>query len=189
MKKSRILKMAIVFNQIMIAFIILMVVCLVAAVIHWYLDPKSYSLVELTQGFNAGYGIGGFKIHRIEPAQDTGKVLLNQVSSITIILLALRGVLFAVLTILIFRSITRILKSIRSVKTFYDANIANLKYTGRCMLLISILSFFNLGEWQDTWQINFSLPLGPILLTLFAYVLAEVFTEGKHLLEDKNMIV
>ncbi len=160
-----------------------------AATIHWHFSRETYEQIELTNGFKADYGIGNVKIHVQELDDRKDRVIVSELTQTTMYWLLIRGLFFTVTTWFIIRHFMQIIRSIADLKTFYDSNVNSLRSIGKLALITSFVSAVNFGNIGNGWDVHFTIPWTPIFTALIAYIMAEVFSEGKMLQEDKNMIV
>ncbi|MEL6358068.1 MAG: hypothetical protein AAFQ37_14180, partial [Bacteroidota bacterium] len=65
----------------------------------------------------------------------------------------------------------------------------HLRFIGRLGLLIVIISAFNFYAGAGEVQFHFTIPFLPLLFSVGSFVLAQIFTQGKALVEDKNLII
>lgn len=183
------LKFTLIIVHILMFITLMFAAVIVVGVMFWHISPEYYNQIELTRGFKAGYGIGGLKIHIEEPGTRLDKIFLSDLSTGAFYWLCFRGFFFITMNVLILLKIIGILHSIKSIKTFYDSNISNLKSIGVIAAIAAVMSTFNIGYVEGDWHVHFTVPWEILLVSFIAFVLAEVFAEGKQLLEDKNLIV
>ncbi len=186
--RNRILRLGKIFTRIILITVLVMASGFLIVVIHWHFSPESYSSVKLNNGFKAGFGVGGFEWNTTELSEDPTGLFLNQLKPLMMYWLFFRAMVFSVILVLVFKKLISILNSIESLSTFYDSNISGFRSIGKYMAVASVFSFFNISHIDD-WNIHFVIPWVPLIICLWAYILAEVFSEGKTLLEDKNLIV
>lgn len=178
MANNKILGFAYMITRLALVITIIMGVITVLAFVYWHVSPESYGKVELINGFKAGYGISDFKIHLKEPDSYSGRILVSNLNVGSLYWLFFRAVFFITINALVLIKIGGIILSIKTVNIFYDINISNLNSIGKYTAVAALVSVF-----------NFTIPWAIILTSLISFILAEVFKEGKLLLEDKNMIV
>ncbi|PHR46191.1 MAG: hypothetical protein COA32_11580 [Fluviicola sp.] len=188
-KKNMFLKTSLILTKVVLIITIAIALVLITGIIYWHISPNSYDLVELTHQFKAEYGIGDIQVHLNAPSTRVDKVFISELNAGTMYWLFFRAMFFIGINLLILLKIVGILRSIRTIRTFYDTNIRNLKSIGFYAAIAAVMSSFNFGLWRSEWQVNFTIPWAVIMVSVIAFVLAEVFTEGKQLLEDKNMII
>jgi hypothetical protein len=190
MERNRIIVIAKGLCRFMQIFLILFALLFTGVLIHWHFSPESYALVVLP-GAREGLGLGlDFRIISVSDAESPNNgVLLSQLSVGMLYWLYLRTLLLLSLTFLIFRSVLQILGSIESLKTFRQDNIVAFQKIGKYTLGIFVLTSFNIWIVPGDSNLNLTLAFGPLLIAVFALVMAEVFKEGNRLMEDSNLTI
>lgn len=188
MERNKIITLAQGLCRFLQIFLILFALLFTGVLIHWHFSPESYALVELP-----GVQEAGFFNFRIISASDAALpndgVLFSQLSAGMLYWMFFRTLLLLSLTFLIFRSLRQILNSIESLKTFRQDNIAAFRKIGKYALGIFVLASFNLWVEPGDSNLNLTLAFGPLLIAVFALVMAEVFKEGNRLMEDSNLTI
>ncbi|TRO64458.1 DUF2975 domain-containing protein [Christiangramia sabulilitoris] len=93
------------------------------------------------------------------------------------------------LTYLSLNQFEKVLKSVKDLKTFHQTNVNSLRRIGYYCLLITGLSIFNYWEFGVYAKSSISISLDVLLITLLAFILAEVFKEGNNLLEENQLTI
>lgn len=189
MNRNKTVSIALVICYIILGLSILLVAIWLIVVVHWHYSPDAYQRVDVTQTLKAGYGLGDIKLYLKKPPLNEAAIYLNQLDASMLYWLTIRTFIFLGINVMIIRSIIKILQSIQDLKTFYDGNITYLKAIAKYGFLATLLSFFNISYFQSEFDFHFTIPFAPLILASLALVLAEVFKEGKLLLEDKNLII
>lgn len=190
MDKNKIILIAQGLCRFVQGFLIFMGVLFTVVLVHWHFSPESYALVELPGGSKSGFYGQGFRIISVSyKAANPNAVILSQVSAGMLYWLYLRTLVIMTLTFFMFRSVRRILGSIKSLKTFCQDNIIAFQRIGKYALGIFVLTSFNLWIVPGDSDVNLNLALGPLLVGIFSLVMAEVFKEGNQLIEDRNLMI
>ena len=175
------------FLQFLKVVLILLFSAFGITIIYSLIQPDAFGNVVIERGFNAGFGIGAYKIC---PACSKENLLtLQSLSSSMKIWLLLRGGLFFIICLFMFQRIGKILSSVQSNATFYEGNIQNFKTLSSYGWILAILSSFNFFIQGEVSHLDFSIPFGTIAFALACAALANVFREGKDLTDDRNSIV
>lgn len=96
-----------------------------------------------------------------------------------------------ILIFIMWNTLSKVLKSVSSFKTFIEANSEHFRRVGHILFALFFLNMFHFFQQSSdddlrvVWDADFSI----IFFALGAYVLAMVFKEGKQLAEDQNLIV
>ena len=185
MSKNKVLLFTSLLTKTVFFFSVLIYLLFILVISHWHFNQSFYEHWYLKNGFQAG--LDSFHINITE--KDSEGISLSKLSHSMIYWLLLRTsiILFLVLTIL--RKLLNIIKSISSLQTFYDHNIKTFKSLSIIGFILSGIGFFNFGIVDGITNVHFTIPFGSLLFSAACLVLAEVFKEGKKLLDDSNAIV
>lgn len=159
----------------------------VSLLLYSFLNPDAFQTVLISDAFRAGFGIGHLRI--CTDCAGTGQWYLSELGPGMKSWLLLRGSIFFVLTLLIIRLFLRIIQSIQSASTFYAGNIQTFRQLARYGLVIAGISMFNFFIQGEISDLHFSIPFTPLAFALGCWVLADIFEEGKVLMEDKHSII
>ena len=98
--------------------------------------------------------------------------------------------LVVILMVLITGGLISILNSLGDFKTFYDSNIEQFLKLARYGFIAFIIASFNIGPSEVSGvHLDLTFAMGPLLFALGSLILAEIFREGKSLLEESKTIV
>lgn len=171
-------------------FLILFAALFTFVLIHWHFSPDSYALVELPDIDQEGFTMQRFRIISVSDGEpDPGSILLSELFPVMLYWLYVRTLILLTLTYLIFRALRSVLSSIRSLETFRNDNISAFQQIGKYALWIFFLTSFNLWIVPGDSNVNLNLALGPLLIAVFAFIMAEVFKEGNQLMEDSKLTI
>ncbi|MBX2875528.1 MAG: hypothetical protein KTR30_25650 [Saprospiraceae bacterium] len=187
MRKFSTIGLAYRLCQLSILLLILFAVIFVGGIGYTLLDAGAFPQLVINELFDAGYGLGRIKwcatcigdhyLH-FEDLQLSMKLWL-----------LLRATLFFALAFLIVLELKKVLLSIRDTATFYRANYRSFSAIGNYGFLISLLSAFNFYVQGDQSHFNLSIPFLELGFSLGSWVLADIFWEGKLLLDDNQSII
>lgn len=190
MKRNGIITIAKGLCRFMQIFLILFAVLFTGVLIHWHFSPETYALVELPGALKGGFTGQDFRIISTSDGEDlANQVLLSELTPGMLYWTYFRSLALLSLMFLIVKAVLRILGSIQSLETFRQDNVIAFQKIGKYAIGIFILTSFNVWIVPGDSNINLNLPLGPLLLAVFALVMAEVFKEGNRLMEDSNLTI
>lgn len=189
MKRNKVISSARVLSKIVRWLCYLFFGLFTIIVIHWHIAPDNYNQLEVTDGFKAGYGVNAFQWKPSTVMTENLALRMSELPAVMVYWLYLRAVIFFTITLFIIREADYILKSVASLKTFYDQNEEHFRKIARWAFIGFILSCFNFSYLNQGFQLDFRLVFAPLLLSIGSLVLAEIFSEGKELSEDQRMIV
>lgn len=190
MERNKILWLALLLTRAILGLCYILLAGLLVLLAYWLLDPSALSSVEVAGIADTGYGIADFRFG-VPPAEmNEDSIPMNELHPVMAGWLLVRGGIFFAITITIIRKAAEILKSIRSLKTFYAGNIRNFQFIARLAFAAFLLSSVNFGYAEDgVSRLQFGIAFGPLLLSVGSLVLAEIFKEGRQLLEEQDLIV
>lgn len=189
MERNRILTLSRTACRLIEWLCIVLIAVLTLGLFYWLIAPEQLSEINVSAGLDTGYGLGGFDLMDAEGSTDNLTVSLSELNGFMAGWIFIRSILFLGITILIIRKIMSVLTSIDEVKTFYGSNIQHFRDLSLLGFIAFIASAVNFSYIADSMQISVVLVPGPLLFSLACLVLAEVFREGKMLLEENNMII
>jgi len=186
--QNNIIRLARLFTKAILVICITFFVCFAGIIIHSQFSPNTYEKVEVTRSFKAGFGVS-MEYHPDDKKISNEAIMLNDLNAGMVWWLLIRTILFFGLMLLVLFRVLAVLKSVNSLNTFYDGNVHHFQFMAKLGLATVIISCFNFYNTDVASDINFTLPFGPAAFMLACLVMAEVFKEGKQLVEDKNMII
>lgn len=101
----------------------------------------------------------------------------------------LKFIAILILNYLIISQFGRVLKSVRTLETFHQTNVEAFRKIGYYSLVIAGLSTFNYWAFGDYVKSSFSISVNTLLLSLLAFILAEIFKEGNNLMEENQLTI
>jgi len=173
--------------QLSILLLILFASVFICGIGYTLVQADAFPQLVINDLFDAGYGLGGIKWC----ASCTGERFMHfsDVQLTMKLWLLLRATLFFALAFLIVLALKKVLLSIRDTATFYRANYRSFSAIGNYGFMISFLSAFNFYVQGDQSHFNLSIPFLELGFSLGSWVLADIFWEGKLLLDDNQSII
>lgn len=187
MNKNKTLRFAAIFLQIGEILLLSLTILFVGVLVYSLFQPDAFLHLAVRDAHRPGFGIAHFKV--ASGGLENGYVLLKDFSQSMKGWLLLRGISQMGLTFFIIRILRRIVTSVQSNATFYEGNIQYFKRMSFYGAGIVLISSFNLLIQAEGTHLSLTIPFAPIAFTLGCLILAEIFQEGKILLEDKNSII
>lgn len=187
MEKNRVLSIASLVLKIFLVIYILFFATFICLAIYWHFNPEAFKRIEISSGFNAVFGIP--EIRMLHTEKNADDIILSEISSPMLYWLVIRNSIFFLLGLMIIFKISKIINSVLSLNTFYNDNIHHFRKMGRLFLIMALFIFFNFYYQDKVLILRFSIPFTSLMLAMSCFVLAEIFSEGKLLSEDKKLIV
>jgi hypothetical protein len=158
--------------------------------VHLQLDPKYYAQ------WNAGMmSHDGVLTHQYFERWDndlSNEATLLSLSRISITSLYVNYLQVMCMLLLIFlavREFLAIIRSVQIVETFHQRNISAFQKIGKYFFLLFILSGITIVSAQEAHLHSYSLQLTPLILSVVALIMAEIFRQGNKLLEENQLTI
>lgn len=185
---NRIIKSALLFCKSILYLIYILLAAFMVMIIYWHFDPAAFTSIEVSDSYKAGFGSDMRYITSVSQVAPDA-IYLSELSYPMMYWLIVRNVFFFGLYLIIIKKIIGILYSIESVQTFYEDNVRIFKDLAKLGFIGAAVSCFNFMYLAGEFNISLTIPFAPLLFAVSCLVMAEVFNEGRRLLEDKNLIV
>ncbi len=203
MTKNTILRLAIIFCEVLRWLTIILGVLLLVAFIHLQINPafyKDYSLVIQTGGFlNSEYHI--LENSQIGWTKTTTAFSLSSITGISLYLIFFQMILVLSFWYMIYFEFEKIIKSVKNIQTFQKRNVQSLKKIGKYFILIAIVSFFYFITYCQETQVaetyrtirgfrtGFNINFTTIFIAIIAFIFAEIFKEGNKLYQENQLTI
>lgn len=87
------------------------------------------------------------------------------------------------------REFQKVIESVKEIKTFQQRNVFSFRRIGNYLLIIFILISYTKFTFQEGGTSSFYISFDLLVLSLLAYIMAEIFKEGNNLLEENKLTV
>lgn len=94
-----------------------------------------------------------------------------------------------ILILVIMEQVIKIIESIKSLETFHETNVLSFMTIGHMFIGIFLIGILGIRFTDSGFHLSFHLNLIPLLGTLAAYIMAEVFKEGHRLMEENKLTI
>jgi len=82
-----------------------------------------------------------------------------------------------------------VIESVKEINTFQKRNVSSFRRIGKYLLVIFILMSYSSFTFQQGGTSGFYISFTVLILSLLAYIMAEIFKEGNKLLEENILTV
>ena len=193
MKKNTLLNIAIGICKFLRLLYFIFFLILTGLFIHFQVSPESYENVDINSKFNDS-GIflrsTSYKIHVNGKApEDSDVFVLNKLKWSSLYFNYIKFSLLLLLIYLCVKEFQKIIDSVKEIKTFQKVNVSSFKKIGKYLLIVSVLMGYSSFTFQGGGKSDFYISFTPIVLSLLAYIMAEIFKEGNNLLEENKLTV
>ncbi len=193
MKKNTLLNIAIVICKFLRLFYFIVFLMLTGLFIHFQVSPSSYENVDFKTKLNdngISMGSTSYKIHVDGKAPDDSDVfVLNKLKRSSLYFNYLKFTALLLLIYLCVKEFQKVIDSVKEIKTFQKVNVSSFKKIGKYLLIITVLIGYSSFTFQGGGKSGFYIPFTPLVLSLLAYIMAEIFKEGNNLLEEYKLTV
>jgi len=83
----------------------------------------------------------------------------------------------------------KVLESVKKVTAFEADNVTAFRRIGKLIFIYALLTSFSILEFNEGGFRGFGIPIKPIILILFAFIMAEVFKEGHALKQENDLTI
>lgn len=184
MTKNNLLNLAIVLFKVFQSFYVLGFVVLTILFVHIQVEGDFYKDKILTiEKASISY------TSSVKVDSENKGLTMDKMNTASLYITYLRISCLFVLLFLATREFEKIMKSVRNLSTFQDANFNSFRRIGRYALIYFFVASFYTYEFSDIGYSGFNISFTPLIVMLFAFIMAEIFKEGSTLLEDKELTI
>lgn len=194
MKKNMALWWADVISILAQAFTLLLCLICIVIFIHLQFDKGFYN--HLIIRINGSGFYLPFVSFTTTSHSSSGSYLLNELTQRSQILLISFTVVSLLLNFLILVQIRKFLRSIRAMKTFYRDNIAAFRKIGFIFLILFAIKIFPLeiSAYEPDGRVistttYYSVEFVFFILSVFSFILSEVFREGEKIRSENEYTI
>jgi len=194
MKKNTLLNIGIIickFSRISHIVIFLM---LVGLFVHYQISPSSYKNVDFnTKMSNSGISIKKYSSYKIhvngKVPEDSEVFTFNKLKYSSLYFNFIKISIVLLFSFLCIKEFQKIIESVKEIKTFQQRNVLSFRRIGKYLLIIFILMSYSKLTFQQGGTSGFYIPFELLILSLLAYIMAEIFKEGNNLSVENKLTV
>ncbi len=189
MTKNTLLRITIVICRIFQILSIVAFLLVIITTIRVQVTPSDFKTTKIFTNntnpmisYTSIYTMGSDNIHRTE----------YYLSEATTSSLFFNCIKFSIIILLLFLCITELLKiiySLKHIQTFRQRNVLSFRKIGKYLLIVFVFSIFNFWDFTNGGFFKFTIELTFPILSLTAFILAEIFKEGNKLQEENQLTV
>ncbi len=194
MKKNVLLSIAIGICKLIRLFSFISFLLFTGMFIHFQVSPSSYENLDISTQWNdkGMYLVSdtSYKIHVDgKVPEDSDVFALNKIKWSSLYFNYIKYTLLLLLIYLCVKEFQKVVESVKEIKTFQKVNVSSFKKIGKYLLILSVLIGYSFFTFQEGGKSSFHIPFTPLVLSLVAYIMAAIFKEGNHLLEEYKLTV
>lgn len=165
-------------------------ICATVIFIHIQIDPQYYA--RWNAGILTQNGILSYSVfERWNPDFSTEDTLLSfdkiKKMSLYVNYLQVMGILS--LIFLTVKEFLNIIESVKLTETFHQRNILSFQKMYKYLFVIFVLSSITIVNAQEANFYGYSIQFTPLILSLAALIMAEIFKQGNQLLEENQLTI
>ena len=190
MKKIDVLKIPVLFCNVLYIVIAIAVIGVTVAFVHLQIDPQYYQQWNasfLSQNGTLSYKV--FERWNIDIAKEDTLLSLARIRRISLTLNYLRVIGILSLILFTIKEFSNVIKSVRSIETFHQKNVLSFRKMHKYLFIIFILSSITIINAQEANLYSYSLQPTPLILSVAALIMAEIFKQGNRLLEENQLTI
>lgn len=93
------------------------------------------------------------------------------------------------LMFLIFRAFEAVMLSVKTLNTFSNGNVKRFRHIGVYIIFVTILTSYTVLRFENGDQSSSYVSFTPVICTLLAFIMAEIFKEGEHLRAENDLTI
>lgn len=184
MTKNNLLNIAIVICKVLQGFYILGFLILTLVFIHVQVDGGFYhdkiiSIEKENLTYNDSVTL---------TSENRGQTL-DQMSTTTLYLTYMKYCCVLALLFLAIKEFQKIIKSVQNLTTFQNENFKSFRRIGQYGFVYFLVTSFYSYDFNHVRSSGFIISLTPLIVMLFAFIMAEIFKEGSLLREEKELTI
>ncbi|MEL0651649.1 DUF2975 domain-containing protein [Algibacter sp. TI.3.09] len=189
MTKNRLLNISIVLCKFIKLGYIVFFIGLTFVFVHVQMDRDYYKDKEVTINSDSkDFFISSRSILKSE-ITNTNIYTLDNIKTFSLYLgyFQLSGILLVLF--LSIKEFQKILKSVKKVKSFEEDNIKSFRRIGKFIFIYTLLTSFQVMNFNKGYFHGFGISLTPLFLILFAFIMGEIFKEGYALKQENDLTI
>jgi hypothetical protein len=165
-------------------------ICATVIFVHIQIDPQYY--IQWNAGLMSSDGMISRKVFEswnTDPSKANTLLSFAQIKKGSLyfnylqIICTLSFILFAV------KEFLNIIESVKSLETFQQRNVQSFQKIYKYLFVIFILSSIRIVNAQEANLFSYSLQFTPLILSVAALIMAEIFKQGNQLLEENQLTI
>lgn len=210
MKKNTLLSIAIVICKFIRVVYVLIFLIFTGFFVHLQINPSYYEHVDFNSELNyKGFYLKGkgykkandgiFTISRYEKSkytigdnefiEDSEVYTLSKLNTFSLYFNFIKFSAVLFLSFLCFGEFQKVIGSVKELKTFQETNVLSFRKIGKYVLIIFIITCYSALTFQNGRISGFYFTPNLLVLSLLAYIMAEIFKEGNNLEEENKLTV
>ena len=189
MTKSILLNIAIIICELIRLLLVIVFIGLTTFFIHLQIDRSFYNTQDVS--FNLkGYNYSVSKKWKVNPkSEDKDVYVLGDIKTGSLYLNYLKYVAILIVLFLSFKEFQKVMSSVKEVKTFEQDSIRSFRKIGKYIFIYFLLTSYHSMSFELGGYSGKTISLTPLIFILLAFIMAEIFKEGKLLKEENDLTI
>jgi hypothetical protein len=155
--------------------------------IDFQIEPDSYKGISYK---SSDFHFSKYSRWKITDAGDDKDVYaLGKISKMSLYINFLKLNAVLILIFLSVKEFQKVMKSVKSLKTFEKNNVISFRRIGKYLLFIFLLTSYIRVEFQQGGFSGIHISFTPLFLMLIAFIMAEIFKEGNLLKQENDLTI
>ena len=194
MTKNYLLNAGIIICKLIRWFYVLILIILTGLFVHFQISPSTYKDVDFTLNSDrTGISlrtVNTYKIHEDGKVPEDSEVFaIDELTMGSLYFNYLKVALVMLLGFLCVKEFQKVIESVKGIKTFQRRNVSSFRRIGQYLVVIFFLMSYSSFTFQQGGMSGFYLSFELLILSLLAFIMAEIFKEGNNLLEENELTV
>ena len=162
--------------------------------VHFQISPWIYEDVDFTNNLDRTGVIlrtfNSYKIHEDGKVPTDSEVFaIDELTMGSLYFNYIKVALVVVLGFLCVKEFQKVIESVKGIKSFQRRNVSSFRRIGKYLVVIFFLLSYSSFTFQQGGMSGFYLSFDLLVLSLLAFIMAEIFKEGNNLLEENELTV
>ena len=193
MTKNTLLNIGIIICKFLCLFYIVIFLVLTGLFVHFQFSPSSYEDVSSKMDTSSVFKTSISKSYKIhvdgKVPEDSEVFTLNKLKYSSLYFNFIKLSIVLLFSFLCAKEFQNVIESVKEINTFQKRNVSSFRRIGKYLLVIFILMSYSSFTFQQGGTSGFYISFTVLILSLLAYIMAEIFKEGNKLLEENILTV
>lgn len=194
MKKNTLLNIAIIICKFFRLIYIVIFLMLTGLFVHSQISPSSYKNLDFNSKINEydfsmnSYSTDKIIVNGVTP-EDSEVFTFDKLKYSSLYFNFIKFALVLFCSFLCLKEFQNVIESVKEIKTFQKRNVSSFRRIGKYLLVIFILMSYSSFTFQQGGISSFHISFTLLILSLLAYIMAEIFKEGRKLSEENKLTI
>jgi len=191
MTRNTLLNIAISISRILNVMLIIGAIGLTILFVYVQVDNEAFANQDVKFGETSG--LIGFSStessNSVDFEGDTSLYTIGKLKTVSLYVIYCKGLIVMALVFLSIKAFEKIMLSVKTLQTFSSRNSKLFRDIGKYIIYIVILISYSILRFDDSTRVTFSLSFAPLIYSLLAFIMAEIFKEGSVLKQENELTI